>query len=380
LQVLEDELTNTDNLPQGISEELRSLFKDFLIPLSSNDHDFVRDQLISSVQNKRTDQLIIDFSEQKLTLDQLTAKLGQVTLLNKRAEQQNIKGFLIQDRQHHVDDYVEGAPTFLHDLNLMTSCGGFYTPQLIIFMSGPKHFKTGLIIKLAIEYVRDGYNVYYADNENGLRSIRNRAKQAIMECSWAELYDPTMVDELDITLDNFHRYMQGDIFIDFYPPGTATITDVKNRLQTIYDQHNWKPDIIIWDSIDHFLPTNPSDQKRELRFNIQKVYHEVVALNNELNCFSIAPSQVNRAAVSKKTFNMQDVSEDFSKIMNAHAVFAICATTEELELKIRRIVPVVQREGQKYTGSNQCIVMVDEERMIVNEVDKKEYLKNITDD
>ena len=66
--------------------------------------------------------------------------------------------------------------------------------------------------------------------------------------------------------------------------------------------------------------------------------------------------------------------------MNSHAVFGICSTVDELEYGIRRIVPIVQREGLAYRGKNMCIIKIDEEKMMINEVDKDEYLKNITDD
>jgi len=379
-QLLEDELEQTDSLPEGVDTELRAFFKDCHVPLNGNDAKFITDKLVGFVQSTSADRLILDYSDKKLSVDQLSSKLGQIIMLDKDQAKRDTKGFVVQDRHHHSDDQVEGAPTFLQDLNALTASRGFYSPQLIIFMSGPKHFKTGLIIKLGIEYARDGYKVYYADAENGLRAIRNRAKMAIMECTLDELYSTDNTDEVDITMENFHRFLGGDIFVDYYPASTSTVGDVRNRLHMIREKHNWIPDIIIWDSIDHFLPTNPMDQRKDTRLQIQRVYHEVIALNDELGAFAIAPSQVNRKAISKKVFDMQDVAEDFGKIMNAHGVFAICATEDELEKKIRRIVPVAQREGVRYAGVNQCMIRVVEERMVIQEIDKDKYLKDITDD
>jgi predicted solute-binding protein len=104
-------------------------------------------------------------------------------------------------------------------------------------------------------------------------------------------------------------------------------------------------------------------------------------MNKELNTFTIVPSQVNRAAIGKKTFDVKDLAEDFAKAMNANAIFAICATPEEEEQGIRRIIPVSQREGVRYQGGKHiCIVKIDEAKMLVQEVDSEEYLKNVTDD
>ena len=68
--------------------------------------------------------------------------------------------------------------------------------------------------------------------------------------------------------------------------------------------------------------------------------------------------------------------------MNAHSIWAICATANEEENGIRRIIPIRQREGESYKGKNSgvCVVKVDEKRMIVKEVDSEEYMESLTDD
>jgi len=384
-QLLDNELKETQDLPDGVEGELLALFTSFQVTLDPAEHEYIHDTLLNSIKEKKADQFIMAYGEHTLSLDQLSAKIGQLSTLKSSEIERGIENLLIQDRHTHIDDQIDGAPTFLHDLNKLTSAMGFYSPQLIIFASGPKHFKSGIIIKLGVEYARDGYNVYYADGENSSRAIRNRAKMAIMECSLRDLYSAELSDEMDITMANFHKYMGGDIFIDYFPAGTTTVNDVKNRLAQINETRGWAPDIIIWDSIDHFLPSNLADQKRDTRIQIQKVYHEAIALNNDLNTFAIAPSQVKQTAVSKKVFDLKDLSEDFGKVMNAHAVFAICGDEDELEededgYSLRRILPIVQREGAKYNGYNHCVVRVNEKRMVVEEVDKEEYYKDVTDD
>jgi len=383
-QLLQEDLNSTQDLPEELGSKLSVIFSSFQDPLDIKDRAYIDDLLVKEIQTKQADKYIMGYGDQKLSLDQLTTKLGQLNLM-KQKKAIDTDGLLIEDRRFHSDDLEEGAPTFLHDLNNMTAAGGFYSPQLVVFASGPKHFKTGVIIKFGVEYARDGYKVYYADGENGVRSIRRRAKMSIMECSAQEL---RLAGDLDIALHNFKKYSRlfsksglgGDLFIDYWPANTATVGDVKNRLAYIKETRDWSPDIIIWDSIDHFLPTSPDDQRRDTRIQIQKVYHEVIALNDELNTFAIAPSQVNKAAIDKKVFDMKDLNEDFGKVMNAHAVFAICATKDELKQKIRRIVAVVQREGQRYDGNNQCVIHVDEAQGKVQEVDKVEFYKDLEDD
>lgn len=381
-QFLEEILSETPNVTEEITRDLREVVEDMYFPLPAGDKTKIQDTLILEVQQKNIESTFMDYAAGKISTNQVFTKINKLSSLVRSVgeEAHTDGGFLVEDREKHYNEQVQGHPTFLHDLNMMTAAKGFYAPQLIIFMSGPKHFKTGLLIKLGLEYARCGYNVYYADGENGARSIRNRAKMALLECEYSELYDPEIQEELNDLLYRFKKYMGGDMFIDSYPANTKCMNDVKARLAYLRDEYGWAPDVLIFDSIDHFIPNNSQDQKRDVRIRIQLVYHEAINLNRELGTFSFAPSQINRDALKKKTFDMTDLSEDFGKAMNAHAIFAICASPEEMDKGERRIVPIVQREGVKPGKNTMCMIELDEARMIIKEVDKEKYFKDVKDD
>lgn len=372
---LEETIEATPEISDTVAKALREVFEDIYFPLEEKNRQFIEDQMIVNMQDSQIELLSSKYAKGEITPKEFLEKIQPISSLVIPGDDPIYKdsGFLAADRENHSDEQIEGNPTFLHDLNRLTAAGGFYTPQLIIFMSGPKHFKTGLLIRLALEYARDGYNVYYADGENGVRSIRNRAKMALMECELSDLYDGTVdPDEINGALYRFQKYMGGDMFIDSYPASTKSIQDVKNRLAFLKETRGFEPDLIVWDSLDHFKPSNKDDGKRDTRIKSQIVYHEAIALNAEIGTFAFGPSQVNRGGVSKKTLSMTDIAEDFGKVMNAHAVFAICATDDEMEQGIRRIIPVAQREGVGYRGKNQCIIKVDEATMGVMEAEAEE--------
>jgi len=371
-------MRNTVNSHKEVTDELKKdleeVFQDLYVPLNKNDIAYYRDHIITKIQDKLINNLYADFAEGKIDSAQLFRRMDKIKKsFQENEEEVQEKGtFLIRDKDKHIDETVEGHPTFLKSLNSLTAARGFYSPQLIVIMSAPKHFKTGIIIKLAVEYARDGYNVYYADAENSVRDIRMRSKMCIMECSAEELEDPAIQDELDILLDRFGKYRGGDLFIDSYPAGIKSIQDVESRLNDLKEDYDFVPDIIVYDSIDHFIPSDIQGRKQDKRIRIGDVYHEAIALNKKIGSFAIAPSQVNRNAVGKKTFNMGDIAESFDKIANCHACYAICATPDEEDMGLRRVVPVVQRGGVKQGGDNFCVVQIDEERMVVKEVDKEE--------
>ena len=53
---------------------------------------------------------------------------------------------------------------------------------------------------------------------------------------------------------------------------------------------------------------------------------------------------------------------------NCHAAFALCRTPEEVEAGIGRLVPVVQRQGDRYRSSTVCVVEIDEKIGLVREI------------
>src|SRR5688572_14536392 len=70
----------------------------------------------------------------------------------KLQEQEKKTHFLFRDHEYDRFETTTGAPTKFAGLNKMTAAGGFYPPQLVIFMKGPKQFGTGLLVSLAVDY------------------------------------------------------------------------------------------------------------------------------------------------------------------------------------------------------------------------------------
>lgn len=268
--------------------------------------------------------------------------------------------FLIADysgRENFTPTY--GHPTFLNALNRLTAARGFHSPQLIIILGGPKSFKTGTLLNFAKGFVLDGLKVYYADGENGTVAITNRMKQCFLGATFEELAEGTYQGDLDTMIPKM-GIRGGDFICDHYPAYTCTIKDVELRLTQLKEERQWVPDVIFWDSLDHF---NPSDSSiKEHRHKSRAVYFDAINLNTKLGCFALTPAQVNRAAVEKKVITMQDFAEDFSKAMNAHACFALCRTPDDIADGFARLVVVMQREGQPYQEGKEILLAVNAER------------------
>lgn len=270
--------------------------------------------------------------------------------------------FLIKDYAgRELFRAANGHPTFIHEMNMLTSARGFKSPELIAIMGAPKSFKTGFLLNVAKHYMLTGLNIYYADGENGHRSITNRMKQSLLECNYRELADGTFQQDLDSIMGKAGA-RGGDFICDHYPARTCTLLDVELRLAELKQERNFVPDFIVYDDLTHF---NPIDSKVEPRLRGGAVYFDAIGLNTKLGCFAFTPAQVNRAAVSKKIITLKDIAEDFSKIMNAHGAFALCRTDQDITDGFARLVVVMQREGEPPIEGKEILLVIDAANQIV---------------
>lgn len=364
------------DVPKEVYDKIVETIRESYTPFKGN-ADFIREQIVKKYQIKLTTDL---FAEKMLDLknaeegvvDSIYAKINKIRKLGtaEEDEESNKGKFALAEFKIGQRTQVKATKTYLNTLNKMTSTKGFYAPQLIIFMGAPKSFKTGNSLNLAMNFVRDGYKVYYVDCENGEDRILDRFYQSMLEASWDEYNE----GDLDETLKEMIKRFQirgGDFRSDFYPAHTKSIADVEDNLSAIEEEYGWTPDIIIYDYLDLMIPEDHTI--REKRLKIQAVYHDAIRLQKRRGIFGISPSQVSRDAVNKPVINMTDFAEDFGKAANCHGAFAICRTDEEKQAGIGRIVPVLQRDGVPQSSNEACFIEITESRMSVKEIDYEEW-------
>lgn len=221
--------------------------------------------------------------------------------------------------------------------------------------------------------------------ENGIRPMQNRFYQSVMECTRDELRGFKQDGKLTDMMKRFAG-MGGDFRIGYFPAHVATLDDVDAELEYLKDEENWVPDMIVYDYLGLF---KSSDRKvTEKRLILQDVYHHAIRLNVKWGTFAINIATVGKNAVNKAVITMKDFGEDFAQAYNCHAAFAICRTEEEMEEGVARIIPVAQRDGVPYRGSNTCMIEINEDIMQIEEIEMGRVtaqlnsgkLKSITDE
>lgn len=357
----------TPEAKEEIIKCINELFEESFV----SDTVIVREEIIKFSQRKQTKALFTKNSDKVKDGDEeffskLFRDMSKIVLLAKEHEESQNKGkFLLKEFSGFRYVMKEAHPTYLKALNRMTASGGFKTPELIIIMSQPKGFKTGFVLNLAMNFVRDGLNVYYVDGENGVQAIESRFYQAMMNSTKRDL----MTDDNEKVLAEMVRrfkVMGGDFKVDYYPAHTHDCNDVDANLQQYWDEYGWKPDVIIWDYPDLLAPCDKSIKEKRLK--IQAVYHDIIRLHNKWQLFGVGISQVSKNAVNKEFISIKDFAEDFGKAANAHAAFAICRTEDEVQAGTARLIPVMQREGEMFTGTQICYLRIEPDIQTITEI------------
>jgi len=212
------------------------------------------------------------YRERKLFIDKLNSDI-----LNEESE-----GVYIFDKVHSLEELeqLEGLKTCYESIVL-------YFRGITIVIAGPKSFKSGLSQNVAVDLVKQGADVLFADLENGKLKMERRFYQSLLQAPKEWFYSGVWVDTSHIIksvkqYEEDRIYLQGEKVyrIRSYKDGKKEVVIEGKKKQV----NNWKTVVRIYEAIKK----NPQgyDDWRELSnkgdkyFDPDKVY---VSLLDKLN-------------------------------------------------------------------------------------------------
>jgi len=170
--------------------------------------------------------------------------------------------------------------------------------------------------------------------------------------------------EASTTQEQFDDHVGKDrIRIITYPIASATVQDLENSLNELERHENFIPDLIVIDYADILKEDlKLGDKRHRVGDNWQKLSR----MAKVRNAIVVTASQGNRSSAKKNRLDVDDVSEDFSKVMTIDGIFAINEVNFDQPDKwqvdknwqIQRIETIALRYG-KFTPGLQCVVMND---------------------
>lgn len=332
-----------------------------------------KSKIIKEIQLFKTIRLFEEHEDQigknDGVVETILTEMGNIVNVKSDILGHNNARFVLQDFKgfNHID-YGNIYRLPFEALNNYTSVGGVFSPQIIVFMAPPKGFKTGVLVNIAVHFMRQGRKVFYADFENGEDDIINRIYSNMLQKGYEDMIQPDTATQLKEIL-KFYNIRGGDVFVESFEMHKGTPSQVDGSIEKL-SRKGWEPDVIIWDYLDIGQPTDIQDRKKDKRFQIQAMYGEVKNINKKRQCVSITVSQTNRMGASKKDyFTPDDIGEDYGKVANADAIIGIIQSPKERQLGIGRLQPIIQRKGVDFTGVEFCYLEFHKDSQTLIELD-----------
>jgi replicative DNA helicase len=129
--------------------------------------------------------------------------------------------------------------------------------------------------------------------------------------------------------------MFSNLTIKEFPTYGLSISGLKAYLDTLEQQKNIVPDVLIVDYAD--LMQFGSNKAEDMRVEVGKLYKQLRGLAVERNICVVTASQINRSGTSSKKIDATHIADDFSKIGTVDTLLIVQSTQEERDLNLARI-------------------------------------------
>lgn len=135
----------------------------------------------------------------------------------------------------------------------------------------------------------------------------------------------------------------GNFKMHFSPAGTLSIHDLRGHLEAWKREYGFVPEIIILDYADLLAPPPKIE---EFRHQTNKIWEQLRALSQELNCLVVTATQANAASYRAELLGRWNFSEDKRKLAHVSGFVGLNANKREQERGIMRLNWIVLREGE----------------------------------
>lgn len=200
-------------------------------------------------------------------------------------------------------------------LNYVTN-NGFPKGTLNCFMAGTGIGKTLIMTSLAVDYIKNGFNVLYVTLEISEKMIMMRSDANLLDIPMSDLAKKVngedVVDVIDLQ-NKFKsiekKYDMGDFRIKQYPTGGVSTLNIKSLLKELKSQSGFEPDVIFVDYINLINSYRMSGKNSNSYSIVKASAEELRGLAVESNTIVITATQVNRDGISGDEVGLDKVSE-----------------------------------------------------------------------
>lgn len=260
-------------------------------------------------------------------------------------------------------------PFDLGILNVITN-GGLGRRSLNIILGGLHVGKTLLMISMACDYIKLGYNVLYLTMEMREEEILMRMDANLLKTPINKLKEFSRDSFID-RVEKIRQKSYGQIKVKEFPTGASHSGHFKHIIDELKLKHNFIPSIIFVDYMGIMGSSRMKMGTQNSYFYLKAVSEELRALAQETDTVLWSAMQMTRSGISDTDPGVDAIAEAISVLHTAD--FAISITrTEELD-KLGQILFKQQKNrfGNK-TEKLRFVVGVDLDKQKLFEVNNAE--------
>jgi len=304
MEALQIEVKKEDNevLKIAVIEELKEAYK---MADQSQDKEYIEQEFLKFCQNQQMKKAIMTSVDLLNDGDYESIR----TLISKAIvtsqEKNTGHDYELDVESRYRPDDRRVIPTPWPQINSITQ-GGYGKGDLIIFFGGPGSGKSWAAISMALEAVKLNCNVVYYTLELGEGYVGQRFDANLLNIP---------VDQLPmhrVKIEEATKGLAGKLIIKEFPPKRASLDDIERHLDQLWNQHNFKPNVIFIDYLDLLRNRRSRVERKD---DLDDIYTDAKGLAKELGIPIISPSQVNRSGAADKVVEGDKAAGSYDKIM-----------------------------------------------------------------
>jgi KaiC/GvpD/RAD55 family RecA-like ATPase len=273
----------------------------------------------------------------------------------------------IRERQYNrsVGDFV--IPTPFHQLNRLTSAGGYPPGSIIVVLDQPKKSKTTFLVNVARKYLAAKKKVLFLDLENGEHDISIRLEQSVGRVDKKGIIKNIEDKAIQKILRRYKR-LGGEIYIKRLP-ALSTTRDFQVLIDRVYRTRGIKFDIVI---VDYIGLMGTLSGKTDDFGRISDAYIDMANFlfkNGFEHCYTA--HHVQRQAAKRKSlrYYQDDIAKCIDIVRHAQVIVGLNRTEMEEANGVMRLEIVEQREG---VPEGRAFFRIDPVTQRIDELTKKE--------
>ena len=217
----------------------------------------------------------------------------------------------LKKRLELLKEKVDVIPTGIQTLDKYI--GGGWRRQSLNIIGAPTNVgKTMILCALALNLMKQGYNVLYITLEIRDDLLANRIDANLTDTPISEIGDDVetlmqnVIDEREEADKNGKPF--GRLIIKDYKSEDIRSNQIKALIRELQTKKGFNPDAIVVDSIDYIVP-NTKSYSENTYGKLKTAAREVRNVMCSFNCVGFSAVQVGRQAFSSSVIELEDTSD-----------------------------------------------------------------------